>query len=43
MLTGLIGLIVGVFIGWNFPQPQYAQKIQDWIEGKLHNLFKNVK
>lgn len=36
-------ILVGAFIGWNFPQPSWAKKIQDnylapawaWIKGKI--------
>ncbi len=36
MLETLIWLAVGAFIGWNFPQPQFAKNIQQ----KLVGLFK---
>jgi hypothetical protein len=28
MLETLLWIAVGAFIGWNFPQPQYAKDIQ---------------
>jgi hypothetical protein len=28
MLDTLFWIAVGAFIGWNFPQPQYAKNIQ---------------
>lgn len=28
MIEMLIWLAVGAFIGWNFPQPQFAKNIQ---------------
>lgn len=31
MLTFTSGLIIGLFIGWNLPQPQWAKNIQDKI------------
>lgn len=29
MLGFLIGLVVGVVIGWHFPQPSWAKKAED--------------
>lgn len=31
----LVAGLVGAFIGWNFPQPEYAKKIQAWLLAKL--------
>lgn len=28
-------LIIGVFIGWNLPQPAWAKSIQDWVKAKI--------
>lgn len=28
MLNAIFWLVVGLFVGWNFPQPQYAKNIQ---------------
>jgi hypothetical protein len=36
-------ILVGAFIGWNFPQPAWAKKVQErylapmwmWIKGKI--------
>ena len=36
MLETLFWLVVGAFIGWNFPQPDYAKSIQ----AKFLGLFK---
>lgn len=36
MLETLLWLFVGAFIGWNFPQPQFAKNIQE----KVLKLFK---
>ena len=33
MLETLFWLVVGAFIGWNFPQPDYAKSIQAKILG----------
>jgi hypothetical protein len=35
MLETLFWILVGAFIGWNFPQPQYAKDIQT----KIKSLF----
>jgi hypothetical protein len=36
MLETLFWLVVGAFIGWNFPQPEFAKNMQD----KIRSLFK---
>ena len=36
MIYTLIILVIGVFIGWNMPQPQWAKNFQ----GKIASLFK---
>jgi hypothetical protein len=28
-MTSLLLIIIGMFIGWNLPQPQFAKNIQD--------------
>lgn len=28
----LIGIIIGAFLAWNLPQPQYAKDIQSWVK-----------
>jgi hypothetical protein len=33
----LFWVLIGAFIGWNFPQPWWAKYIQDKIIDKLHN------
>jgi hypothetical protein len=37
MLETLFWLALGAFIGWNFPQPEFAKRIQI----KILNAFKN--
>ena len=27
----IISFIVGAFVGWNFPQPEFAKKIQERV------------
>lgn len=36
MLEALFWLIVGAFIGWNLPQPEFAKKFQE----KFKDYFK---
>jgi len=31
MFDTAILIIIGMFIGWNFPQPAYAKLFQEWI------------
>lgn len=33
-------IILGMFIGWNLPQPAYAKFIQDKVLTLLRNLIK---
>jgi hypothetical protein len=35
-MTTIITFIIGAFIGWNFPQPDFAKVIQ----AKILDLFK---
>lgn len=43
MTFSLLSLIIGLFIGWNLPQPVLAKKLQDWVVGKVKSLFKKTK
>ncbi len=40
MLETLLYLLLGAFVGWNFPQPQFAKNIQTKV---LAMLSKEVK
>ena len=31
--TFIIGIIIGAFIGWNIPQPQFAKDVQNKVKG----------
>jgi len=33
MLESLLFLVIGAFIGWNFPQPEFAKNLQEKIKG----------
>lgn len=43
MLEIIFWILVGAFIGWNFPQPAWAKAVQEkylvplwnWIKGKI--------
>lgn len=37
----LIWFAVGALVGWNFPQPAFAKKIQEWLVNKWKDLFSN--
>jgi hypothetical protein len=37
MLETLFLVLLGAFIGWNFPQPEFAKKLQ----AKVLAVFKN--
>jgi len=34
MFKFLFVLLIGMFIGWNFPQPDYAKRLQDLVVDK---------
>lgn len=36
MIGTIIALVVGLFVGWNLPQPAWAKAVQD----KVVNLIK---
>ena len=36
----ILYIIIGMFIGWNLPQPTYAKFIQDKVLTLLRNLTK---
>jgi len=38
MLGTLFWVAVGMFIGWNFPQPSYAKAVQAWVVAKWNAL-----
>ena len=42
MLDTLFLVAVGMFIGWNLPQPGYAKAIQAWVMDKIAQ-FSNKK
>lgn len=37
-MTLLIGLVIGVLVGWNWPQPPWAKTLQD----KFVNLVRST-
>ncbi len=43
MLDGIILILIGMFIGWNFPQPTYAKLFQEWVLEKWENFKKAGK
>lgn len=32
MLTFLLGVLVGAFVGWHVPQPEWAKKVSDKLK-----------
>lgn len=39
MLIFSLGVVIGVLIGWNLPQPQYAKDLQAKIVEKVKTKF----
>ena len=42
MIEIIIYILIGMFIGWNFPQPAYAAKIQTIVVGWIKSFWSNV-
>lgn len=42
MLETLFWIIVGAFIGWNFPQPTYAKSVQEKYLQKYIDKIKTI-
>lgn len=40
MLTIIFCTVVGVLIGWNLPQPEFAKRWQAWIVEKGRGWFR---
>lgn len=40
MLETIVYILIGAFIGWNFPQPQYAKKIQETVKSYFTSEFR---
>jgi hypothetical protein len=36
MFETLLWLVVGAFIGWNFPQPEFAKNLQEKVKGMFN-------
>lgn len=43
MTWNLIFLIAGLVVGWNFPQPLFAQKAENWVRDKLGLQTKTLR
>ncbi len=39
MIEMILAGIVGLFVGWNFPQPTYAVTAQAWVVAKWNSVF----
>ena len=39
MMDTILMILLGMFIGWNIPQPAYAKFIQDKVLGFFRNLM----
>jgi hypothetical protein len=41
MLYALFWVLVGMFIGWNLPQPAWARELQDKVVGIVKGVIGN--
>lgn len=39
MLDTLLWLIIGAFIGWNLPQPEYAKRLQEYVVNIMRKIM----
>ena len=39
-MTTILSLLIGMFIGWNLPQPDWAKAIQDKLLSLLQSAIK---
>jgi len=39
MLEAIFWLLVGAFIGWNLPQPEWAQQVQQQVKEFFNRLW----
>lgn len=39
MMNIVIAGLIGVFVGWNFPQPPWAVGMQTWLVAKWNSVF----
>jgi hypothetical protein len=39
-MTTLLTLLIGMFIGWNLPQPEWAKAIQDKLVSLLQTSLR---
>ncbi len=41
-MSSLTTLVIGIFIGWNLPQPPWAREVQDAATKIFRSTIKNV-
>ncbi len=41
-MSSLTTLVIGIFIGWNLPQPPWAKEVQDTLVGVFRATTKSV-
>lgn len=42
MLGEIIFMVIGLFVGWNLPQPKWAKIAQEWITNKFKELASRI-
>lgn len=43
MLTAAVWITVGLLIGWNLPQPIWAQNAQDYVVDQFQKVVRKFK
>ncbi len=41
-MSSLTTLVIGIFIGWNLPQPPWAKELQDTLAGIARSTTKSI-
>lgn len=42
-MNTILLVLIGMFIGWNFPQPFWAKTVQSWIMNKIAKVSESSK
>lgn len=43
MLEAIFWVVVGAFVGWTIPQPEWAKKAQAFVTEKIKSFFSSTQ